>query len=240
MFARFSQAASHFLDIPLIDDHTELTISQQDPLLVLNVDVSRLPTPENAIRSVAGFCNATVFPLCRYLETTLTNDFETLALLHEIDQDVISNESPPENSPLGTLLSDASEPHQNTCGEQLIPKIVVTLAPPQPREASCWIPLQDSSFGMRLTVPSHALLNATHPPMVAAHAKYNPYIRSWKYERGHWKAVVPALDEQQRRGIFSRPSGLRRRLLSGRFAAHPEKTCLPCRDVWPIENRRKS
>ena len=103
-----------------------------------------------------------------------------------------------------------------------IPRIVVTPAPPQQsREMSSCVPVQDTCFGARLTVPAHTALNACHPPMAPPSYPYMPLyttIRSWTYRQGHWCAVVPGLDEQERRGIFSRPINLRRRAMRKRHS----------------------
>lgn len=95
-----------------------------------------------------------------------------------------------------------------------IPTIIVTLAPPQLREKKCWVPVQNSFFGMRLSVPTHEVLNATHPPMFSKRPRPVRFVRSWTYENGHWCAVMPAPDEQERKGMYSRACGLRRRVVA--------------------------
>ena len=97
----------------------------------------------------------------------------------------------------------------------VVPSIVITPAPYQAPEKSAWVPIQDTCFGQRLTVPTHSALNAAHPPMLVP-AYYHactrmPVVRSWTYKQGHWCAILPGLDEQERRGLFSRPLGARRR-----------------------------
>lgn len=93
-----------------------------------------------------------------------------------------------------------------------IPSIVITAAPPQVREMSSCVPIQDTYFGTRLTVPTHTGVNAAHPPMMLpSYAAALSSVRSWTYKHGHWCAVVPGLDEQEKKGIFSRPGAIRRR-----------------------------
>lgn len=110
--------------------------------------------------------------------------------------------------------SVAAEP---TPQARIIPTIVITPVDSQPPEKSSWVPIQDTCFGARLTVPTHSALNAAHPPMVLPSYAFIPlqsFVR-WTYKFGHWCAVPPGLDEQDRKGIFSRPVGIRRRTSLG-------------------------
>lgn len=109
-----------------------------------------------------------------------------------------------------------SRPRSNTGS---IPAIIITPAPYQAPEKSAWVPIQNTCFGQRLTVPTHTALNTAHPPMLVP-AFYHAYsrmsaVRCWTYRLGHWCALVPGLDEQERRGLFSRPLGVRRRSVLG-------------------------
>ncbi|KAI0068016.1 hypothetical protein BV25DRAFT_1769166, partial [Artomyces pyxidatus] len=89
-----------------------------------------------------------------------------------------------------------------------VPTIVITPCADQPRESSCWVPFQDACFGDRLVVPAHPVANAVHPPLRAAPL---PGPRRWEWANGHWRAVLPSVDEQVRRGWFSRARGAHRR-----------------------------
>ncbi|KAF9556428.1 hypothetical protein CPC08DRAFT_765273 [Agrocybe pediades] len=107
--------------------------------------------------------------------------------------------------------ADLVELHRQKASTQLLfsssntslPSIIVTPAPPQFREISCHVPYQDAAFGNLLTVPCHPAFNGFHPPMVPVEEKL-PYLSRWKWEDGHWKAVVPTLAEQARNGLYSR------------------------------------
>lgn len=122
----------------------------------------------------------------------------------------------------------------------LIPRIIITPAPPQQcREMSSCVPVQDTSFGARLTVPSHSALNTSHPPMAAPfypHAPLHVTVRNWTYRFGHWCAVAPALDEQERRGIFSRPISARRRKMRKR-AGGVRDVSVSCQNVFARTKR---
>lgn len=91
-----------------------------------------------------------------------------------------------------------------------IPQIVITPCPTEPRDPSCLVPFQDSLFNTRLTVPNHPTVNSVFPPLlpdVPVSQRPLRAVEMWRYERGHWLAVLPSVEEQARRGLFSR--GLR-------------------------------
>ncbi|KIP11725.1 hypothetical protein PHLGIDRAFT_17893 [Phlebiopsis gigantea 11061_1 CR5-6] len=90
-----------------------------------------------------------------------------------------------------------------------IPTIIVTPCPTLPRDRSCLVPYQDVSFGNRLAVPMHPVVNDTFPPLLP---KPVPYVDRWRFQDGHWWAVLPTPEEQMLRGMFSRPVPRRRRL----------------------------
>ena len=83
-----------------------------------------------------------------------------------------------------------------------IPTIVITPCPTQERDRSCWVPYQDASFGNRLSVPMHPAVNNVFPPLVAKPA---PFVEHWRFIDGHWRALLPSLEEQMQKGMFSRP-----------------------------------
>jgi len=110
-----------------------------------------------------------------------------------------------------SLSSETHEPP--TSPAFTIPKIIITPAPPYTHDVASLVPIQNSAFGSRLTIPSHISFNAAFPPMAHPGATTIPYsaIHRWAFENGHWCAVVPKILEQERLGLFSRPLGLRRR-----------------------------
>ncbi|KAF9263745.1 hypothetical protein L218DRAFT_944215 [Marasmius fiardii PR-910] len=80
--------------------------------------------------------------------------------------------------------------------------------------SECHVPIQDSGFNSRLVVPDHyPTYNRVFPPMSLLACR-NPELElttcsssssfKWRWCEGHWKAVLPELDEQVRRGLFSR------------------------------------
>lgn len=89
-----------------------------------------------------------------------------------------------------------------------IPTIVITPCPTLPRDRSCLVPYQDVSFGNRLAVPMHPVVNEAFPPLLP---KPVPYVDRWRFQDGHWWAVLPTPEEQMMRGMFSRPVSRRRR-----------------------------
>ncbi|KAH8119955.1 hypothetical protein DFH11DRAFT_1685408 [Phellopilus nigrolimitatus] len=129
----------------------------------------------------------------------------------------------------------------SSSGSMTIPSIVITHAPPQLREMSSCVPVQDTSFGARLTVPTHSALNAAHPPM-ARPAFLHASVRMWTYRHGHWCAIAPALDEQEQCGIFSRPIGARRRAARARNAkraAQVRDNAFPCQNVFGFGRKKR-
>ncbi|GJE86264.1 hypothetical protein PsYK624_023440 [Phanerochaete sordida] len=89
-----------------------------------------------------------------------------------------------------------------------IPTIIITPCPTLPRDKSCLVPFQDVSFGNRLAVPMHPVVNEAFPPLLPQPV---PYVERWRFQDGHWWAVLPTLEEQLKRGMFSRPITRRRR-----------------------------
>ena len=83
----------------------------------------------------------------------------------------------------------------------------MTPCPSLPRSEACLVPYQDAAFGNRLPVPTHPALNDVFPPLVA---KPFPLVERWRYEDGHWRAQLPPVHEQMRKGMFSRPLSTRR------------------------------
>ncbi|KAK0199061.1 hypothetical protein F5146DRAFT_1021977 [Armillaria mellea] len=105
-----------------------------------------------------------------------------------------------------------------------VPEIVLTLCPSQPRDISCCVPIQDSAYNQRLTVPTHTTVNSVFPPMRARSPPVKS-VKDWIWRDGHWQAILPDLDEQARRGIFSRPSSNGRRRVT--------RCCKPQRAFHP-------
>lgn len=103
-----------------------------------------------------------------------------------------------------------------------VPTVIISPAPPQNRETSCWVPLQNSQFSNRLTVPLYHCINDSHPPLIRPnqhchtnrHTGHPPLaaVDHWEYQNGHWEAVLPTLVNQIQRGLFSRPIIQKRRV----------------------------
>jgi len=91
-----------------------------------------------------------------------------------------------------------------------IPTIIVTPCSSQPREISCRVPCQDGRFGNRLTVPLHIASNQFFPPQQLP-LQPLPQMDRWQYLHGHWWAILPNLEDQMKKGMFSRPLVVRKR-----------------------------
>ncbi|KAL1737892.1 hypothetical protein HDZ31DRAFT_78798, partial [Schizophyllum fasciatum] len=90
-----------------------------------------------------------------------------------------------------------------------VPAIVLSPAPPAACPAGARTPWQDAAFGARLVVPGHPAFNAAHPPLLARALPGRP--DAWAWRAGRWVALLPGLDAQAARGLFSRPVAVRRR-----------------------------
>ncbi|PPQ64258.1 hypothetical protein CVT24_008661 [Panaeolus cyanescens] len=221
----------HIQPIGLSADESEHTST-----LILDLDALRqafLPSiPDNPWNRVAGVCGRAIAPVCSTIQSTISNDIDTIAqilyrleLNNDAEQSLgdilpvgllepISSEdevlsSPPKSPEVGSS-SDSSQNYKTSCHS--IPSIVITPAPPQKRETSCLVPYQDEAFGNQLTVPLHPAFNTRrHPPM--QHLQHTPLPRldNWKWVNGRWKAIIPSLEEQNRRGMFSKARGIRRK-----------------------------
>ncbi|KAG7098168.1 hypothetical protein E1B28_000136 [Marasmius oreades] len=82
----------------------------------------------------------------------------------------------------------------------------------------CHVPIQDSAFNTRLTVPDHyPTFNQIFPPMLPLipapfrNGDVELTKLEWRWHEGHWEAVVPELEEQVRLGLFSRGVKVRTR-----------------------------
>lgn len=107
------------------------------------------------------------------------------------------------------FFNQSSPCSNDSCAEpsDLLPIIMITPCPSEPHDTSCLVPYQDAAFGLRLTVPAHPVLNEVFPPLVT---KPFPLVENWRYENGHWRALLPSLEEQVTKGMFSRPIATRR------------------------------
>ncbi|KAF8963930.1 hypothetical protein BDZ97DRAFT_1919460 [Flammula alnicola] len=235
MLARLTVTAAHVLDVQIEQCGMSAQNEDGQHSLVVDLDALRALVPQlpnNAWRRVAQACTRAVTPMCTNLHHTISSDFDNVAQLLldlEIRHDNTLNSAlpvgllnpltPSENVGIETRCladptprppakrrrsSHSTMPIVIPSTHPSVPTIVITLSPPQPREMSCRIPYQDQAFGNLLTVPSHPVFNKHHPPMVLDPCSL-PQLNEWKWENGHWEAVLPSLTEQTKRGMFSRP-----------------------------------
>ncbi|EIM92362.1 uncharacterized protein STEHIDRAFT_143747 [Stereum hirsutum FP-91666 SS1] len=237
--AFLSQASSRVLDVRLETGGTAVSLPVEEQEISLNVEAlyALLPAaPQLHWRSVAGLCGSTVAPVYRSLQRRLLDDVEQVAtmlvdlgLQNEADEDFESIPQPLEDIILepDTLIEslpghdrerspsrrkskspERQGPLRIENDDPSIPTIVITPCEAEERESSCWVPVQDACFGNQLVVPSHPVVNDVYPPLLA-----KPMMcgRKWEYTEGHWRAVLPSLEEQVRRGLFSRVLSAKRR-----------------------------
>ncbi|KZT08616.1 uncharacterized protein LAESUDRAFT_675887 [Laetiporus sulphureus 93-53] len=209
--------------------------SSQEPydaeILYLDLELCDVlrPLPEIAWSKIAHLCSRTVSPAYRKLRDTFQDDMDRLAgIMAELELSSVEAaehaarfedapfchgrtsylERPPSKRRRSSAATDDNAPLVIPGFDPSIPTIVITPCPSQPREAACLVPFQDAQFGNRLTVPTHPALNSAFPPQMAMPV---PLVEHWRYEDGHWAALLPHPEEQVKRGMFSRPLPSRRR-----------------------------
>ncbi|OCH90046.1 hypothetical protein OBBRIDRAFT_887972 [Obba rivulosa] len=249
MLSRLARGAASVLGVSF--DADDCSGAREDVLLV-NMDELRAlvrPLPDIAWAKVADACMRTISPVCRVVSHTLHDDVEEVVrLLADLDSplgdipedDTVNGDGPsnalPSNAHPTSVLATSPDrlrrkrrrssvaiPIVIAAADPSLPTIVITLCPSQPRDSACLVPYQDASFGNRLAVPSHPVLNAVFPPLVA---KPSPLVEQWRYESGHWRGLLPDPEEQLSKGMFSRPLPARR-----------QKSCLDLRTYYATPRR---
>jgi len=215
-------------------------VSESEDEDTISVDIDALsafvlPLPDIPWRGVAGICGRTITPIYRSLQNMLHEDTEHVArLFSELEPfdyadldfepcvqstrwtNVVSGRV----NPRDVLLSDKSRRQQSGSlsgsGRVIIPSFIPTIVItppylPHPSETFSRVPFQDSSFGYRLTVPAHPAFNEVFPPLIPTPYPLVPVARNWAWVDGHWQAVLPTLEEQARKGMFSRVRVVKRK-----------------------------
>ncbi|KAH8099701.1 hypothetical protein BXZ70DRAFT_211146 [Cristinia sonorae] len=237
----------------------EYSGEEEDPVLSTSVEELCDYIPSIAWHRLAEACTSTVAPVCNAVRSTVHNDIDSLArLLADLDDNVMtelelspSQDSAPRllnpatstslrpSTPLsGNVIcmeqcSSASGYHENP--DHGIPTIVITPCASQPRDRTGWVPFQDASFGNRLVVPTHPVVNDVFPPLIA---KVSPMVERWQFVDGHWWALLPSPEEQMQRGMFSRPMHRQRRksFPDSRSKRHPPRSRPPSPSLRAINS----
>ncbi|KAJ4485634.1 hypothetical protein J3R30DRAFT_1385151 [Lentinula aciculospora] len=220
---------------------------------IIDLDILLLPVHDFLLPwwRYAGMCRKTLAPVCNDLQNLLCDDVERVAQLlsslecsdemEEFTCDCSSEAFEDVDSPCSMNIGPENQPlyrerpphrqhlHSNTpvvisSLHNSTPTIVITPCDTQARDISALVPMQDSAFRTRLTVPCHPKLNHAFPPMVnVVPAICKIPELDWKWSNGHWQALLPGIDEQTSKGIFSR--AISRRKVSRRFRIHPTTNC---------------
>ncbi|KAI0274917.1 hypothetical protein BC834DRAFT_21299 [Gloeopeniophorella convolvens] len=227
-----SRAYAQVLDAPGTSSQEPLLSSAEDSVTVnldamLSVLVAAPRVPWQGVSALGS----TLRPLYNVVHESLSQEFENAApFFADLDFEdapaggdsggggctpLSQDTKSADVHELDTKSSDGASAHDSSClidsAESGIPVIVITPCDTPNREASayCWVPIQDACFGNRLVVPAHPVVNEVFPPLLAR--SMHRFTRSWEYAGGHWRVVVPSLEEQMRRGPFSRTLSARRR-----------------------------
>jgi len=233
---RVSRRRDRWLELRL---DSALSLSEDGDLTVdVNALKALICPPDFSWSYMTSACCRTISPVYSGLWNSVQEDFENVARVlselqveppseegEENDDDVSTTEFsgdeslPPVDVPPRRKRRRSSlttQPYTIHGAGPSTPAIVVTPSPPQERETSCWVPIQDASFGSRLTVPTHVAFNDVFPPLAVplASSRSGPYslpVQRWEYVGGHWVAVLHELEEQTRRGMYSKSTACRRR-----------------------------
>jgi len=198
-----------------------------------------LPSPAFPWRCVADVYGQTISPIYQKIQSILNEDLEYVAELsselEQFDQEEVVRNTASDVTPVDRYPTDInpgscrhdspSPPRRRKRRRSLspldhtviipsphssVPTILITPCPTLPRYISS-VPLQDASYGNKLTVPGHSHFNSFFPPLnPTSRPVHTPFVTRWKWEKGHWKAVVPDLETQMWKGWFSRPLSARR------------------------------
>ncbi|KAL1739603.1 hypothetical protein HDZ31DRAFT_68769 [Schizophyllum fasciatum] len=208
----------------------------EDPSIIVEVDGLRLPDAGVAAR-LAGLCGR----ICGALGEDVRTLSHALLALEEAadgeDDDAPAHKAPraqhtAHRRPRRRVGLRPRPTPAPACDTLLLPSprsgvpaIVLSPAPPAACPAGARTPWQDAAFGARLAVPGHPAFNAAHPPLLAFDAAHPPLLAfdaahpralpgrpdAWAWRAGRWVALLPGLDAQAARGLFSRPVAVRRR-----------------------------
>ncbi|KIK70500.1 hypothetical protein GYMLUDRAFT_32528 [Collybiopsis luxurians FD-317 M1] len=242
MLARISRGTAQALGLSFTRGksprhiHDSVSVTQDAEEVIIDLDVLLLPWWR-----YASECKRTIAPVYHTLQNLLSDDVECITRLlfsleatdedEEYDYELSGEDH---NAPCLMNLGPGgpfpyrerpphrqqSECHPNTpvvipSSHTSIPTIIITPCETQPRETSVLVPLQDSAFSSRLTVPRHSRVNHAFPPMASnAPSLYMLPELNWRWRNGHWEALLPGLDDQTQKGMFSR--AISRKKSSGR------------------------
>ncbi|KAH7886171.1 hypothetical protein F5I97DRAFT_1928045 [Phlebopus sp. FC_14] len=209
MLATLSRHNTRWFDVRM---ERVLSSCQDDQMLSVDVNLtSWLLPPDLSWSGVLDLYGRRISPMYRSLRRVVEEDIENISiLLSELDPQLQEtdrekhlcrldgNSSPPPDSSSDHPPERQKRKRQRSSLESpvirpsdpLLPTIVITPCPPQPRETSCWVPYQDASFGGRLTIPTYAALNSSHPPMTDVLASASR-LDKWEYVEGHWTVFGP-------------------------------------------------
>jgi len=209
-----------------------VSLAEDPEEVIIDLDVLLLPVHDffGPWWRYAGECGRTIAPVYHSLQSLLSEDVERIAQLllslespsedEDYDYDFGESTSSPSQVNHGPPTESPFRYHERPPHKQQfhpetpvvipsshtsLPTIVITPCEDQSRETSALVPIQDSAFSSKLTVPFHPKVNCVFPPM----ARNLPSIYlmpelDWRWRSGHWQAFLPVVEEQTKKGMFSR------------------------------------
>ncbi|KAJ8509177.1 hypothetical protein ONZ45_g8622 [Pleurotus djamor] len=232
MLSRLASAVLTLDGTRLSEDDNGMKSVPEDEALMLDMESFRalIPMPDRGTWwRVAGMCGQVISPVYHGIQGMLAEDIETVAMvLSQAGAQEEPNFGEPRSTTPAILSSGPTHEAANQLPERprrkrrrssnvdhhiplvipsshpSTPTIIITPCTQEPPLTSGHVPYQDNAHGSKLTVPLHPTFNSFFPPMAPSQSLLPPVSR-WKWIDGHWQAILPDLDEQAKRGMYSRP-----------------------------------
>ncbi|KAF9469731.1 hypothetical protein BDZ94DRAFT_1243128 [Collybia nuda] len=236
-----------FWDLRLEASMTTLSAHEDDDSIVLDLAALRkmlLPLSNNSWQRAISMYGRTITPIYRNFQNMVNYDLERVAqVLSDLEPSCVTDECDEpagdyneltcpmnlrgtfvEPEPWMPVVPTKSRLSHLPFGaapvvlKSLHPSIpTISITPPQEEhEGCCRVPLQNSAFRNQLIVPRHPAFNHIHPPMVLTSYTL-PVLSHWRWQNGHWQGIVPSVEEQNKKGLFSRALVPRKRTWRNRL-----------------------
>ncbi|TRM61540.1 hypothetical protein BD626DRAFT_501354 [Schizophyllum amplum] len=189
----------------LLDVRVEYKRAEEDQTIIVDVDALRELSVPDVLRELAVPDVATrLAGLCGRIYSALGDDVQTLS------QALLALENDVEEAVKGARFCHLQEPLILPSPCPGVPTIIITPAPPSP-------PVTTRTLGKTLlsapASPCRTSRVQRHAPSAGPNARvHNAASRRLGMAGGRWVALLPGLDAQAARGVYSRPLVVRRKV----------------------------